>query len=151
MICESVIFTSLWGSASWYWQSWIERVKENINFRQENILVIYFKSHLLPGRPYFLSPCVSVLFVIFIIILIRRLKTPQLWCGSVSTATDEIDVSNSLRAIYKWNQRTRWPGAVPQSINCIRLNDINRLSYYNIKTSLVDLDNLCWLKQNILC
>ena len=32
---------------------------------------------------------------------------------------------------------TKWPGTVLQSINCIRLNNINRLSYYNVKIRLV--------------
>ena len=45
---------------------------------------------------------------------------------------------------------TRWPRSVLHSINCIRLNDINRLSYYNVKISLVYLDKLCWLKQNLV-
>ena len=47
-------------------------------------------------------------------------------------------------------QRTRWPGAVLQSINYIRLNNINRLIYYNVKIRLVYLDKLCWLKQNLV-
>ena len=38
-------------------------------------------------------------------------------------------------------QRTRWPGEVPQSVNRIKFNNINRLSYYNVKTRLDDLGN----------
>ena len=46
-------------------------------------------------------------------------------------------MKKKLNKVVDFFNHTTWLGAGPQSINCIILNNIIRLSYYNVKTWLV--------------
>ena len=81
----------------------------------------------------------------------KELKFQRLffWESGQDTSQTNFFGGHRDKATDKNIQKNRWPGVVPQSINFIKLNNINRLSCYDVKTRLVDLGKSCWMKQNI--